>query len=257
MHDEYAMIIDFVKKNGDAALAKSGQIADIGIKKQWLTEEDLRIERTFVELMKTFPGEHVVYGEEEHNDAKSGENIWVVDPISGTFTFIHGLPHFSVVISHIRNGETVFAAVYDPSMKELFSAEKGKGAFLNDKRIVVSEDTKDFVILYDPNPLIDYKKEKNLALLNELFPLGTVRSVGSFALNYAYVACGRAHIAISRNKDTFTEFAGKLLVEEAGGNFTDFSGGEITMTTRGIVAANKSLHKNILPIVVRYRKELD
>ncbi len=212
-----------------------------------VTEKDIEIENKLTELVKTFPGAHSVYAEEMHDTFVQDENVWIIDPISNTTNFIHGMPHYSVVLSHMYKGELKFAVVYDPSNKELFTAEKGKGAFLNGKKIHVSNRTDDLFFLIGPH--LNVKSpytDKTLKLISLVSHQDTtIRILGSLGVHYAYVACGRVDIAISFNKDTFPEFAGKLLVEEAGGKFTDFDGGNLHAKTVGIIATNGLVHEQI------------
>jgi len=207
----------------------------------------LKIETELTNLINAFPGEHQVYAEEMSNTFTNSENVWIIDPISNTLNFIHGLPHYSVVLSHVYKSELLFAVVYDPSTQEMFTAEKGKGAFLNDIKISVSNRAEDLVVLVGPSLMPSYSKRRRTVELLDLFScVGAVRTFGSLGVHYAYVACGRADIAVTLNKDVFPEFAGKLLVEEAGGKFTDFEGGELTINTYGIVATNAVMHNDAL-----------
>ncbi len=243
-------VIEKIIELGDLILPVSGNVTDIGEKKSWLTEWDFRIETELTNLIKSFPGDHSIFAEEISDRFEEAENVWIIDPISNTFNFIYGLPHYAVVLSHLHNGKVVFAVVYDPSTKELFTAEKGKGAFLNGKQIKVSDRTTDLSILVGPHltPTSPYREE-TLKILTATSLLGTVRTFGSLGVHYAYVACGRIDVAISKNKDTFPEFAGKLLVEEAGGKFTDFLDNPLSVTTHGIVATNGKIHENILKVL--------
>ena len=126
-------------------------------------------------------------------------------------------------------------------------AEKGKGTFLNKKRFHVSNREKDHFFLIDGGK---YCEEKALKIISTIWEDGnTVRILGSLGVHYAHVACGRIDGAISFNYDTFPEFAGKLLVEEAGGKFTDFNGGILNHKTVGIIASNGLLHDHIKKII--------
>jgi myo-inositol-1(or 4)-monophosphatase len=243
----YQQIIDKIKDLGNQAAEVAGKVADIGEKKTWLTEWDIKIENELSGLIKTFPGEHSLFAEEINDTYQDTEHVWIIDPISSTFNFIYGLPHFAIVVSHLYQGEVVFAAVYDPSSKEFFTAEKGKGAYLNGDMITVSSRENEFAFLMSgiPSSKSPYYEDV-LKILSLISKLGTVRTLGSLGVHYAYVACGRVDAAISKNKDTFPEFAGKLLVEEAGGKFTDFEGGDLTVTTHGILATNGKIHEQII-----------
>ena len=127
----YQKIINKIIELGDSLPVLSGNVVDIGKSKQHLTEKDIEIETKLTELINTFSGKHSIYAEELHDNFVEEENVWIIGPISNTANFIHGMPHYSVVLSHIFKGEILFAIVYDPSNKELFTAEKGKGAFVS------------------------------------------------------------------------------------------------------------------------------
>src|SRR3989338_2880617 len=237
----YQKIINKIIELGDTLPAISGRTFDIGKTKMYLTEKDLEIETELTNMINTFPGKHSIYAEELHDTFVEDDNVWIIDPISSTANFIHGMPHYSVVLSHISKGELKFAVVYDPSNKELFTAEKGKGAFLNNKKIRVSNNHDDHLCLM--NRSRKYMKEVSYKI-NDVISKNadTIRDIGSLGVHYAYVACGRADSAVSFNQDTFPEFAGKLLVEEAGGKFTDFNGDILHHKTAGIIASNGLVH---------------
>ncbi len=243
----YTHLISKIKELGDALVLVAGKVADISQKKIWLTEWDIKIETELTNLIHMFPGEHVVYAEEISNTYVGSENVWIIDPISNTLNFIHGLPHYSVVVSHMHKGQIIFAVVYDPSTQEMFTAEKGKGAFLNNNKISVSNRKEDLVVLMGPSLMPTYnRRQKTLKLLDICSQIGAVRTFGSLGVHYAYVACGRADIAVSLNKDVYPEFAGKLLVEEAGGKFTDFEAQDLSVATRSILATNGLTHAQVL-----------
>ncbi len=244
----YDTIIKKIVELGDTLPAISGYDIAIEKNKKLLDKKDIEIEKELIKTINTFPGVHAVYAEELHDTFVTGENVWIIDPISNTRNFVQGIPHYSIVLSHLYKGEIKFAVVYDPSNKELFTAEKGKGAFLNGKQITVSKREKDPVVLLS-SPWELYR-EQALHIVGALSASdSTIRIFGSFGVQYAYIACGRAEASISFNRDTFPEFAGKLLVEEAGGKFTDFNGNILDSKTRGIIATNGIVHNQIKDIV--------
>jgi myo-inositol-1(or 4)-monophosphatase len=246
----YEQIVEKVKYLGDQLPAIAGKVIDIGEKKAWLTEWDLKIEKELTTLINSFPDDHRVFAEEISDEYKDAENVWIMDPISNTLNFIHGLPHYSITASHLHKNKVVFCAVYDPAMKELFTAEKGKGAFLNGVKISVSTRTSDLVGLVGPHIVPQGRYvTKTLKLTEMLSGKCAIRTLGSLGVHYAYVACGRADIAISFNKDVFPEFAGKLLVEEAGGKFSDFEGRELSINTHGVIASNSVIYDEIRELV--------
>jgi myo-inositol-1(or 4)-monophosphatase len=243
-------VINRVKELGDKLPAVAGQVADIGTKKRWLTEWDLRIETELTTLIKSLPGEHTIFAEEIHDKYVESENTWIIDPISNTKGFVNSWPHYAVVVSHLYMGELKFAAVYDPSMQEMFTAIKGEGAFLNDKKITVPTrpDHYYFLLSFSRDQQL-YSLDKHIDVYSELIRIGSVRNIGALGLHYAYVACGRADCAIAFNKDMFPEFAGKLILEEAGGVMTDFEGNDITPNSRGIIASRKDKHSEFLNLI--------
>ena len=252
----YEKIVTLMKTLGDTLPARSGKVEDIGIKKAWLTEDDTRIEREFQKLVKGFGPGHTLYAEEINDEYIDAENIWVLDPISSTFSYIHGLPFYTIVIAHLVCGEVVFGAVYDPSRRELFTAEKGEGAYLNESRIYVSEESSDPCLIFNPSTGHGrFPKEINLKLMNEFLAMGKmigqVKNFGSYGLHYAYIASGRAEAAISLMKDT-SEFAGKILVEEAGGVFTPLDGGEFGHKTSAVLACNKNIFPELFKRLAPY-----
>lgn len=249
----YDRIIKLSKQNGNLLKEKAGNIKDIGVIKKYLTELDLKIERDFIKLISQFEGEHQVFAEEENDILKPSENLWIIDPISGTFNFINGFPHYAIVISRLVNNKVIFALVYDPALDELYIAEKGKGTTLNGKRVKVNnKKSADSVILYEYSTDL-FGHKKGLRLMEELCDLGKIKkSFGSMGIQYSYVACGRASAAVAFNKDMFPEFAGKLLVEEAGGKTSDFAGEELKFKSRGVIFSNGLIHDEVLKITLDY-----
>ena len=247
----YPKIIKKIVELGDTLPEISGHILDIEKNKNSLTEKDVEIEMELADTIKTFPGKHFIYGEELNSAFIKEDNVWIIDSISSTKNFIHGFPHYSIILSHLNKGKVKFAAIYDPSNKELFTAEKGRGTFLNNKRVHVSNRKEDlfFMIGTYLTPPRPYRK-KALKIIERMSGNGnTLRILGSMGMHYTYVACGRTDVTITFNEDTFPEFAGKLLVEEAGGKFTDFKGNDLKINTSGIIATNGLIHSKIRKII--------
>jgi len=248
---DYNQIIQLVRESGDMAKTHAGNVAGQLTAKQWTTKLDLIIENRLKEKIQTFDKDHVMYAEEDNYIFTHSEDIWAIDPISHTFSFIHGLPHYAVVVSHIHKGEVIFACVYDPSMEELFVAYKMKGAYLNNKNLEVSTAKDDLCILYEAVLVAEWTKEYNAKVFTTLMNVGWAKMYGSAGLHYAYVASGRVDACVCTNKDTFPEFAGKLLVEEAGGKLTAFNGEKLYKETRGIIASNGIIHQKLIEEVAK------
>lgn len=247
MDINYKKIIDFILISGKRLASRAGNIKDIGITKTDLTEEDLAIERGLKEIINNFGNNHILYAEEENNLFQRSENIWAVDPISGTANFIQGLPHYSIVISHLVNHKTVFAAVYDPGVNELFTAYTGKGAFLNDKHIKVSEGTNKIIL----RPSIAWNDPKVIERAMEtLKGFDVENNKYSMAVNYCAVAAGRVDGIAAFTKDTFPEFAGAFIIQEAGGEFTNIQGkSNIQASDRIFVGGNPACYQKIYPLI--------
>ena len=244
---DYRKILDFMRVAGERLLTKTGNVVDIGVTKINLTEEDLAIERGFRDIIQGFKGDHALYAEEEHDSFHNAENVWVVDPISGTKNFIDGSGHYAIVISHLINGKTVFAAVFDPSANEFFTAKRGKGAFLNGTRIGTSEETSSVIFRpsskwNDPNAV--------LKIQSALEGYQVESNAHSMAVDYCWIAAGRFDGMVSLTKDSFPEFAGGFIVQEAGGRFTNLKGeSDIQPTDRVFVCGNQKMYDELLPKV--------
>ena len=193
---------------------------------------------------------HAVWGEETGSHA-GGEYRWVIDPIDGTTSFVHDYPFYSVSIALEQHDEPILAAVYGPVLNELFFAEKGKGATLNDKPIHVSNRTElsDCMLATGFACVRIDAAENNLPCFNKLMPLiRDIRRAGSAALDLSYVACGRFDGYWELCLKPFDIAAGRLIVTEAGGLVTDFSGTQSALPKQ-ILAANPHIHPQLLHLL--------
>ena len=216
------------------------------------TSEKLIRER----LAAAFP-EHGIYGEEGTRDRMEGEFRWYVDPLDGTTNFAHGFPQFCVSLgleqrpaglAADQDGRLVAAIIYDPMRDELFVAEQGRGALLNGKPMHVSRTPE----LAESLVATGFPSRKRHASPNihfyQEFTLRShgVRRAGSAALDLAYVAAGRLEAFWEFTLNPWDTAAGILLVEEAGGRVTDFSGGHFKLDSREILASNGLIHGELL-----------
>ncbi|HQY36155.1 MAG TPA: inositol monophosphatase family protein [Pseudomonadota bacterium] len=191
------------------------------------------------EIKRAFP-QHAILAEES-GAAGSGKHTWVIDPLDGTHNYLRGFPHFAVSIALVENGEPLHGVVYDPIRGELWTASRGAGAFLNDRRIRVSQRTGlGGALLCTGFP---FRQRQHLpahldmtrALLVEA---EDIRRTGSAALDLAYVASGRLDGYWEMGLKPWDMAAGILLVREAGGRCTDFTGGSEFYRNGHIIAAN-------------------
>lgn len=239
----YNELTDYLQEAGQQLVALQADAKDIGITKANVTEQDLKIERALTEMVLTSHPDHKIFAEEEHAIFENAENIWVFDPISATRAYIEGRQHYASVISHIQNGVTQFAAVYDPSANELFTAQPDKGAFLNGKAIHVS--SADQTLLNNTASSL-YNSDEAVRLRAATEDFNPLRNEVSFAVNYCWVADGRFDGVISVAKDSFPEFAGALIISEAGGKLTNINGGAIQPDDRLFIGGNPAMYDELL-----------
>ena len=251
MEKVYKEIIDFIVSSGKRISKRAGNIEDIGIKNKYLTEEDLNIERSIKKIIKKHNENHKLFAEEEHNSFPKCEDVWIADPISGTSLFIQGMPHYAIVVAHTKCKAVKFAAVYDPTIDELFTAYLDKGAFLNGKPISISNtyEKEKIRVLYNLSG--EWKdRKRGRGVFNELTKFKVYRVRQSFALNYCYVACGRYDGVVALTKDAFPEIAGGFIIREAGGIFKNREGEDIIEPQdRIFVGGNKKVYELLKPVV--------
>jgi myo-inositol-1(or 4)-monophosphatase len=202
-------------------------------------------------VLEKFP-DHAFMGEEMGETTATSGVRWVIDPIDGTVNFAHGLPIWCVSIGIEVNGVVECGVIYNPSLREMFSAERGVGAFLNDKPIHVSTSTNPKQSLYvtgfpynvDENP--GKVIEQFVRFLNEGL---LVRRLGSAALDLAYVACGRFDAFWEGFLSPWDTAAGQLLVREAGGRVTHYDGSDYSIHKKSILASNGLQHAMIQDLI--------
>lgn len=207
-------------------------------------------------LGEAFP-EHGIYGEEGTRERMGGEFRWYVDPLDGTTNFAHGFPQFCVSLGLEQrpdglkadeDGTLVAAVIYDPMRDELFTAERGQGAWLNGRKIRVSRTAElSEALVATGFPSRKRHLSPNIHFYQE-FTLRShgVRRAGSAALDLAYVACGRLDAFWEFNLNPWDTAAGILLVDEAGGRVTDFSGGAFKMDSKENLASNGLIHDELV-----------
>jgi len=213
-----------------------------------VTEADRASEQRILERIRARWPTHNVLAEEGGGSEAGSDYRWYVDPLDGTTNFAHGFPVFCVSLGLEHKGERIAGVVYDPTRNELFSAEKGSGAFLNGNAIQVSKVgnlAEGLVATGFPS----HKRHKNPNIhFYHQITLRThgVRRAGSAALDLCYVACGRFDAFWEFNLNPWDTAAGTLLVEEAGGKVSDFRGGPFQIASREVCASNGLLHPALL-----------
>lgn len=214
----------------------------------YVTNIDKKAEEILIETLRTAYPSHGFHGEESGKQPGDG-NLWIIDPLDGTSNFIHGIPHFSISIAFAINGRVEHALIYDPVKDELFTASRGRGAMLNNRRIRVSKQASlqgAFLAMGSTHRSPEHL-QSNQKLIAQLVPaVAGIRRMGSVALDLAYVAAGRFDGFWDADFRTWDVAAGALLVQEAGGMVGDFSGRHSFVEKREIVAAPPKVFKELI-----------
>jgi len=262
MSAEAAKILEFAKR----LAREAGQIqrehyeGDFEIRTKstgidLVTDVDQACERLIIDAIQTERrGDAILAEEGGGTDDPNAEWRWVIDPLDGTTNYAHGYPRFCVSIGIERRGVATLGVVYDPLLDELFSAQRGRGATLNDRPLRVSAEARlDHAMLatgfaYDVHSSLEDNLDHFTAFVKTV---QAIRRDGSAALNLCYVAAGRFDAFWELKLHPWDVAAGLLIVEEAGGRASDFSGRQSETTDREIVASNGPLHDAMLKILQR------
>jgi myo-inositol-1(or 4)-monophosphatase len=217
----------------------------------FVTDIDQQVEQEIIKIIHESYPDHAIVGEESGVSGAS-DYTWIIDPIDGTTNFLHGHPHFCVAVGVKYKDRMEHGIIYDPLRQELFSATAGSGAFLNNRRIRVAQRKQlaGTLISLCLGNKIDKDLEGYLKILASILPQAAgIRRSGSSVLDLAYVACGRIDGVCSMSLAPWDIAAGSLIIQEAGGIVTDFSGGNNYLFTGNMVAGNQNISKIILQIV--------
>ena len=219
----------------------------------FVTASDIKVEKILVEeLQKARPTYSIL--SEEIGEINNDESFkWIIDPIDGTSNFLHGIPHFAISIGLEHNKEIICGIIYDPIKDEMFTAEKGNGAYINNKRMRVSSRSKlkDCIIFTGgprQNPkdkelfFVEYKNFSSIVKT-------PIRKMGSASLDIAYVAAGRCDGFWQRNLNYWDYAAGIILVKESGGFVTDFNGENRYIENKTILVTNSKIDKEMIGVL--------
>ncbi len=247
-------MIDAVRKAGRALARDFGEVTELQVSRKgaadYVSAADLKSEQTlFEELSRARPGYGFLGEERGLIEGTDKTHTWIVDPLDGTTNFLHAIPHFAINIALQREGAVVAAVTYNPVTNELFWAEKGKGAFVNDRRLRVAARTKmEESVLATGIPFMGHGQ--HATFLKELHQISQrvagVRRYGAAALDLAWVAAGRFDGYWERDLHAWDLAAGLLLVTEAGGKVTDAEGHDDALAAGSICAGNLEIHPQII-----------
>ena len=224
----------------------------------FVTAADKKAEKTlFEELSKGRPGYGFLMEEGGTIEGSDKSHRWIIDPLDGTTNFLHGIPMFSISVALERDGQLVAGLVYNPISDEMFIAEKGQGAFLNDRRIRVAA-RRELAQAVVATGIPHIGRPEHPRFLSELGTVmnevAGVRRMGSAALDLAYVAAGRFDAYWEANLAAWDMAAGIVLVREAGGFVSDLAGRDDMLGTGGIVAGNDMLSRKLADLLKKAHK---
>lgn len=258
MHPHLNIAIDAARKASQLILRSFDRLDELTVQakgpKDFVSEVDQKAETIIIEtLQDAFPS-HGFLAEESGDNHSDAEIVWIIDPLDGTNNYLHGLPHFSISIAQQVNDRVELGMIYDPLRDELFTTERGKGAYLNNKRIRVAPNRQlKHALLATGFPFknpefIDAYFEKCKAILKQC---KDIRRGGCASLDLAYVACGRFDGYWEYSLKPWDIAAGMLMVREAGGLVSDCSGGEEYLMSGDVLAASPEVFKRLLTGVKR------
>lgn len=217
-----------------------------------VTEADHAAEKAIMSVIKTHFPDHQFLAEETGEVKKSSAYKWIIDPIDGTVNFAHGIPLNCVSIAVEKDGQIILGCVYNPHLNELFFAEKGKGATLNDQPIHVSKETqaiKACLVTGFPYTYINMPNGP-LEIFERFIRKGVpVRRLGSAAIDLCWVACGRFDGFYEHKLEPWDSAAGYLIVEEAGGTVTDLQGNPFSIYQHRLLATNGKIHAEMIKVI--------
>jgi myo-inositol-1(or 4)-monophosphatase len=214
-----------------------------------VTEVDHASEKAIINVIKSHFPEHHILSEECGDLVQDSKYKWIIDPIDGTVNFAHRIPLCCISIGVEHEGKMVLGAIYNPFINELFVAERGKGAIMNERPISVSKKEKVINACLVTGFPYTYLDEPNgpLQVFERFIRKGIpVRRLGSAAIDLAWVACGRFDGFYEHKLEAWDSAAGFLMVEEAGGTVTDLKGGPFSPYQPGIIASNGIMHDELV-----------
>ena len=219
----------------------------------FVTSADKRTEKILIdELQKAHP-EYGILTEEAGVINKSNlRNRWIIDPIDGTMNFMNGVPQFAISIGYEEEGEIKCGVIFNPILNEMFCAEKGNGAFLNNSRIRVSKKKKikdSLIVTGGPKSSSKIKEKIFLEYINVSKNVSNVRKFGSAALDMAYVACGRFDGYWQRELNYWDIAAGTIVLKEAGGFIDFFEDDKNSPLKKNILATNSLIHEELRELI--------
>ncbi len=219
-----------------------------------ITKHDLMSEKIIIKKIKEYFPDHHILSEEQGDNQKKSDYLWIIDPIDGTTNFSIHNPLWSISLALLYKKEIILGIILAPILNELYIAKKNKGAFLNGKRIITPKANQKKII----NTFCHGSTEKDIKRAIKYYTQQKLnhldcRQLGSATLELAYVATGRVDSIVIPGANSWDVAAGALIVKEAGGKITDFSGKKWSIESPDILASNKNIHQNILNTIKKIK----
>jgi myo-inositol-1(or 4)-monophosphatase len=246
--------ISAVKEAGKFLDKHFQQHKDLSFKgrRDMMTDMDTKSEKVILDTIKSQFHDHAVLSEEAGLvGTENATYLWVVDPLDGTMNYYYGMNPYRVGICLLENKKPILNVLYNPTKDELYVAQKGRGAFLNDKKITVSDvsDLKNAVVMFHLSSKKDHRV-KTINILEKVFEASMqMRLFGSTLASMSYIATGKFDAYFNISQKPWDILCGALLVQEAGGKVTDIHGGEITYESTSLVATNGKVHEQLLKVL--------
>lgn len=243
--------VEAAKAAGEVLMELRGRV-DVQMKGRidLVTEADVAAEKVIVErLRNAFPDHQIVAEESGVHEAVDADYCWYVDPLDGTTNYAHGLPEFAVSIALLEKGVPMVGVVHAPGLRECYVAEKGKGTTLNGKPVRVSSEgelVRSLLATGFPYDIATSEHNNIDHFCRFVLACRDVRRIGAAALDLAYLSAGRFDAFWEYGLNPWDFAAGCLLVEEAGGQVSDFRGGPFDVRMRSVLASNGVLHETML-----------
>ena len=219
----------------------------------FVTSADKRTEKILIdELQKAHPEYGIITEETGIINKSNIKNRWIIDPIDGTMNFLNGIPQFAISIGYEEDDEIKCGVIFNPIMNEMFCAEKGNGAYLNNSRIRVSNKRKikdAIIVTGGPKASSKIKNKIFSEYVNVSNNVSNVRKFGSAALDMAYVACGRFDGYWQRELNYWDIAAGIIILKEAGGFIDFFEGDANSPLKKNILATNSNIHEELKDLI--------
>ena len=251
------LIIKACMKASKSLIRDFGEIENLQVSTKgpgdFVTSADKRTEKILIEEIQKAHPEHGIITEETGIINKSNvEKKWIIDPIDGTMNFLNGIPQFAISIAYEEKGEIICGVIFNPILNEMFVAEKGNGAYLNNSRIRVSNKKKikdALLVTGGPKGNSKIKNKIFSEYINVSNNVSNVRKFGSAALDMAYVACGRFDGYWQRELNYWDVAAGVIILKEAGGLINFFEDDKNNPLKKNIIACNSNIHNELYDLI--------